>query len=88
MLFLIKNRQGKSQYSTKSAYADPKNKALRYREEATQKVRFVHTLNGSGVALARTLIALLETHQNADGSVTLPRVLRPYLSGLERLTPR
>ena len=61
---------------------------IRYREAATRKVRFVHTLNGSGVALARTLIALLETHQNVDGSVTLPKALRPYLAGLERLTPR
>ena len=67
---------------------------IRYRDleprsgsAATQKVRFVHTLNGSGVALARTFIALLETHQNADGSVTLPPALRPYLNGLERLTP-
>ena len=61
---------------------------IRYREAATKKVRFVHTLNGSGVALARTFIALLETHQNADGSVTLPPALRPYLNGLERLAPR
>ena len=61
---------------------------IRYREVATQKVRFVHTLNGSGVALARTFIALLETHQNADGSVTMPLPLRPYLNGLERISPR
>lgn len=61
---------------------------IRYREAATKKVRFIHTLNGSGVALARTFIALLETHQNADGSVTLPKALRPYLNGLERISPR
>ena len=52
-----------------------------------KKVRFVHTLNGSGVALARTVIALLEQHQNADGSVTIPKPLRPFLDGLEQLTP-
>ena len=60
---------------------------IRYRDEQTKKVRFVHTLNGSGVALARTVIALLENHQQADGSVLIPAPLRPYLDGLERLTP-
>ncbi len=60
---------------------------IRYRDPTTQKVRFVHTLNGSGVALARTVIALLEQHQNADGSVTLPKALHPYLDGLTQLTP-
>ena len=58
---------------------------IRTRDPATKKVRYVHTLNGSGVALARTLIALLETHQEADGSVVIPKALRPYLGGLERL---
>ncbi len=60
---------------------------IRYREKATKKVRYLHTLNGSGVALARTLIALLEHHQNADGSVNLPKALRPYLDGLTQITP-
>ena len=60
---------------------------IRYRDPATQKVRYVHTLNGSGVALARTMIALLEHHQNQDGSVTLPAALRPHLDGLDRLAP-
>ena len=60
--------------------------SIRYREKETQKERFVHTLNGSGVALARTIIALLETHQNADGSVAVPKALRPYLGDRERLT--
>jgi seryl-tRNA synthetase len=45
----------------------------------------VHTLNGSGVALARTLICLLETHQRADGHVAIPEPLRPYLDGQEQL---
>ena len=50
------------------------------------KPRYVHTLNGSGLALPRTLIALLENYQRADGSVEVPKVLRPYLGGLEAIT--
>ena len=49
------------------------------------KNEFVHTLNGSGLAVGRTLVAVLENYQNADGSVTVPAVLRPYLGGLEAL---
>ena len=49
--------------------------------------RFVHTLNGSGVAVGRALIAVLENYQNADGSVTVPEVLRSYLGGAEKLEP-
>jgi seryl-tRNA synthetase len=60
---------------------------LRYRPDAKSKPRFVHTLNGSGLAVGRTLIAILENYQEADGSVTLPEALRPY-AGLERLTKR
>jgi seryl-tRNA synthetase len=44
-------------------------------------------LNGSGVALPRLMVALLEQHQNADGSVTIPEVLRPYMNGQEKLLP-
>jgi len=47
----------------------------------------VHTLNGSGLAVGRTMIALLENAQEADGSVVLPAAIRPYMGGLERLTP-
>ena len=47
--------------------------------------RLVHTLNGSGLAVGRTLVAVLENHQNADGSINIPAALRPYLGGLERL---
>ena len=46
---------------------------------------FVGTLNGSGLAVGRTLVAILENYQNADGSVTVPEALRPYMRGLERL---
>jgi seryl-tRNA synthetase len=61
---------------------------LRYRPEPKGKPRFVHTLNGSGLAVGRTLIAVLENHQQADGSVLVPAALRPYLGGQERIAPR
>ncbi len=57
---------------------------IRYRN-ASGKTEYVHTLNGSGVALARLYVAILENYQNADGSVTIPEALIPYLSGLERI---
>jgi seryl-tRNA synthetase len=60
--------------------------SLRYRPEPKAKPRFLHTLNGSGLAVGRTLIALLENHQQADGSVLIPEVLRPYMGGVERIT--
>lgn len=55
----------------------------RYRPEGEKQTRFVHTLNGSGVAVGRALIAVVENYQNADGSITVPDVLRPYMGGLE-----
>ena len=58
----------------------------RFRPAAGKGTEFVHTLNGSGVAVGRALIAVLETYQNEDGSVTVPEVLRPYMGGLERIT--
>jgi len=59
---------------------------IRYRPAAGAKTEFVHTLNGSGLGLPRTLIAVLENYQQADGSVVVPDVLRPYMGGLERIT--
>jgi seryl-tRNA synthetase len=59
--------------------------SIRYRPGAGEKPRFVHTLNGSGLALPRVVIAVLETYQQADGSVVIPDVLRPYMGGAERL---
>jgi seryl-tRNA synthetase len=56
-------------------------------KNAQGKNELVHTLNGSGLAVGRTLVAVLENYQNADGSVTVPEVLRPYMGGLERLLP-
>ncbi|WP_410686178.1 serine--tRNA ligase [Avibacterium paragallinarum] len=55
----------------------------RYRVKGEKKPRLVHTLNGSGLAVGRTLVAVLENYQNADGSITVPEVLRPYMGGLE-----
>ena len=58
----------------------------RYRPAGGGKPEFVHTLNGSGLAVGRTLIAVLENGQQADGSVDLPAVLHPYLGGKTRIT--
>jgi seryl-tRNA synthetase len=58
---------------------------IRYRPAAGAKPEFVHTLNGSGLALPRVVIAILENNQAADGSVAIPSVLRPYMGGIERV---
>jgi seryl-tRNA synthetase len=55
---------------------------MRYREEPRAKPQFVHTLNGSALALGRTLLAILENYQLEDGSVRVPDVLAPYMQGL------
>lgn len=55
----------------------------RYRVEGEKALKFVHTLNGSGLAVGRCLIAVMENYQNADGTITVPEVLRPYMNGLE-----
>src|SRR3546814_5687626 len=58
----------------------------RFRTPGEKGTRFVHTLNGSGLAVGRTLIAVIENYQNADGSITVPKALRPYMSGLDRIS--
>jgi seryl-tRNA synthetase len=83
--------QGKyREISSCSNYADfgGRRADLRYKPDGGGRSEFCHTLNGSGLAVGRTLIAILENYQEADGSVTLPSALRPYLPGLERLTRR
>ena len=60
---------------------------LRYRPAGGGRVELCHTLNGSGLAVGRTLVAVLENYQEADGSVTVPNVLRPYMGGLEHIGP-
>lgn len=57
----------------------------RFRREGEKKPEFLHTLNGSGVAVGRAMLAVMENHQNADGSITIPDALRPYMGGQERL---
>ena len=59
----------------------------RFRADGEKATQFVHTLNGSGLAVGRTLVAVIENYQQADGSVVVPTVLRPYLAGLERIEP-
>jgi seryl-tRNA synthetase len=58
---------------------------IRYRKETKDKPIFVHTLNGSGLAVGRTLVAVLENYQQKDGSVVIPEVLRAYMGGLDRI---
>ncbi|MFA5060651.1 MAG: serine--tRNA ligase [Candidatus Omnitrophota bacterium] len=59
--------------------------SIRYKDKETKKTGFVHTLNGSGVALARTMIAILENYQTKDGDVLIPEVLRPYMGGKTKI---
>jgi len=57
----------------------------RWRNPETGKPELVHTLNGSGVAVGRAMIAVMENYQNADGSITVPDALKPYMGGLEKI---
>ncbi|MGI6374501.1 MAG: serine--tRNA ligase [Anaerolineae bacterium] len=61
---------------------------IRFRPADAGRLQYVHTLNGSGLALPRTLIAVMENYQQADGSIVVPAVLRPYMGGVERIGPR
>ena len=62
--------------------------AARYRTDGSKQLHYCVTLNGSGLALGRTLIAILENYQKADGSVELPEALHPYMGGTTHLVPR
>ena len=59
--------------------------SIRYRKSENKKIEFVHTLNGSGLAVGRTLVAILENYQQEDGTIIVPEVLRPYMGGLEKI---
>jgi seryl-tRNA synthetase len=61
---------------------------IRFRREAKSKPEFVHTLNGSGLAVGRTFAAILENYQQEDGTIIVPEVLRPYMGGLDKISPR
>ncbi|QQE74483.1 serine--tRNA ligase [Brevibacillus composti] len=61
---------------------------IRFRRDTKSKPEFVHTLNGSGLAIGRTVAALIENYQQEDGSILIPEVLRPYLGGLEKIAPK
>ena len=60
--------------------------SIRYKDKATKKTAFVHTLNGSGLALARTVVAILENYQTKEGDVVIPKVLQPYMAGKKKIT--
>src|SRR5690348_6340063 len=60
---------------------------LRFRRGKSGKTELLHTLNGSGLAIGRTWLAIIENYQQADGSVVIPEALRPYLGGLDRIGP-
>ena len=59
--------------------------AIRFRREESGKIEFAHTLNGSGLAVGRTVVAILENYQEEDGTVTIPDALRPYMHGMDRI---
>jgi seryl-tRNA synthetase len=61
---------------------------IKFRRDGTGKAEFVHTLNGSGLAVGRTLVAIMENYQQKDGSIAVPSALRPYMGGLETIAPR
>jgi len=79
-----------TEISSCSNYADfgGRRVDIRFRPEGGGRPEFCHTLNGSGLAVGRTLIAVLENYQAADGSVTIPKVVQPYMGGLECIEPK
>ncbi|WP_082904763.1 aminoacyl--tRNA ligase-related protein, partial [Alcanivorax sp. HI0083] len=84
----LPSQQRYREISSCSNFQDYQSRRMqaRWRNPETGKPELVHTLNGSALAVGRTLVAILENYQNEDGSVTVPEALRPYMRGLERLT--
>jgi seryl-tRNA synthetase len=85
----LPGQQAYREISSCSSFSDFQARRMqaRYRPEAGARPELVHTLNGSGLAVGRTLVAVLENGQQADGSIVIPKRLRPYLGGTERLVP-
>jgi len=83
----LPGQQTYREISSCSTFSDfqARRAAIRFRREAGARPEFVHTLNGSGLAVGRTLLAVLENYQQQDGSVIVPKVLRPYMGGLEKI---
>ena len=85
----LPGQQNYREISSCSSFTDfqARRTKLRYRPAQGGKARLVHTVNGSGLAVGRTMVAVLENYQQADGSVVIPEVLRPYMGGLEVIEP-
>jgi seryl-tRNA synthetase len=85
----LPGQQAYREISSCSSFGDFQARRMqaRYRPEAGARPELVHTLNGSGLAVGRTLVAVLENYQQADGTIVIPGCLRPYLGGTERLIP-
>ena len=78
-------RQEEEAESKRAAEEAARRAQIRFRPEPGAKTQFVHTLNGSGLAIGRTWVAIVENFQQADGSIVIPEVLRAYMGGLERI---
>ncbi|MFZ5476651.1 MAG: serine--tRNA ligase [Myxococcota bacterium] len=83
----LPGQQAYREISSVSSFTDfqARRLKLRFKKPGDKKTTFAHTLNGSGLAVGRTLVAILENYQEADGSVVVPEALRPYMRGLERI---
>ena len=71
-----------------TAASPPERVLIKFKAGGTGKAEFVHTLNGSGLPIGRTLVAVLENYQQKDGTVVVPEALRPYMGGLDVIAPR
>ena len=72
----------------KASLPQARRAGIKFRPGGTGKAEYAHTLNGSGLAVGRTLIAIVENYQQKDGSVVVPEALRPYMGGVDRITKR